>query len=192
MADERFKGDELPDATWGICGLHGLVRLVDECGLVVINGICQLCYAEANSDGYFSCPTHGIQPVAKGARACPFPGCLGVGTGPSADEVERLAREDCRVWPGGPPVAENAVDAREARPARERDREVGDRPADEAGELLRADSRGGGEAAPERDNEPLVIQSAILSPEEHAARPEKRAPERSVERWTDPFLIEEP
>lgn len=185
--DRRFDGDIMPDATWGICKVHSPaapVRLVNERGEITEGGICQMCHAEMNSDKYFGCPIHGLNEKAPGKSGCPVPGCLGEDPGPTEAEIAREAESLSRVWPGGPPRPENAVDETPARPESERDREARPRPRDETRETPRPDVQGG-------PGPPRLAPRTWPSPDDKyvihidpAVKPDGT--------WKDPFLIEEP
>jgi len=147
----RFQTDELPDATWGLCGGHKnhpddpavIVRLVDENGTPTAGGLCQICWEESrNVTAFFSCPTHGIQPKAPGREGCPIPNCVGASDRPSEDEIQKTAESIGRVWPGGPPLVKDGVDAPAAGPSDERGGEARESARSEAGTAHEHD-RGG-------------------------------------------------
>lgn len=211
--DDRFKGDELPDATWNICKIHGVVRLVNERGVPAIGGICSVCHAEAHSPDFFSCPVHGINPRRKEKDGCPVEGCLGVGSGPSAEEVEQLARQDAAAHirsitrpellheqvggaaPSGADVGAGVVAAAAAGPADERGGAAGEGGGDAPQLILFSD--------------PPVAPPVILAPSGAPARgiidreryDRMRAQLKSLgvrlvpkpapaPEWRDPFLVE--
>jgi hypothetical protein len=149
--DSRFDGDFIPDATWGICRIHGIVRLVDEEGNSIVMGICVHCWEETRNEKFFSCPVHGIQPKAPGRDGCPVPvkgpdgvtlvDCLGESPGPTEDEIARETESYNRVWPGGPEAQQNVLDASQPGPAVERGGEAREGAQGEAGDVLQVYGR---------------------------------------------------
>jgi len=154
LSDSRFEGDVLPDSTWGICKIHspsGIVRLVDESGRPAVNGVCQTCWEESRDDSFFCCPVGNFNPKAPGREGCPVADCLGAGAGPTEDEIAREAESIGRVWPGGPAIRQDVLDAAPSGPARERDREALEAIGSEPGRPARHDGPGSEEGPAWRD-----------------------------------------
>src|SRR6266498_2902936 len=126
MADDRFPTDE------DLCIVHGPGS--------VVGGVCTHSLEEMRDESrYVQCPQHGIQPKAPGSDGCPIRDCLGTDARPTEAEIEREAESYNRVWPGGAARQQNALDAKEARPPGERDREARESAEGEAGPAPRND-----------------------------------------------------
>lgn len=196
---DRFKGDILPDNTYGICKIHspaGSVRLVGDDGKIAANGICQFCYLEAHDESFFTCPIHGINPKVAGRPGCPVDGCLGESPGPTPQEIEREALAISRVWPGGPLKVEATLAETPAGSQNLGAGEDGDGARAEAREVPDDGAvRAGAPAAstgPEIDYERLVLdpQGVPVQPQGRAEAPH-RLLDATGRRWVSPFMIEE-
>lgn len=153
--DSRFEGDELPDATWGICQVHsptGIVRLVGDDGRPTANGICEHCWKEAKSGEFYSCPVHGLNPKAPGKDGCPVADCLGESGGPTEGEIAREAESLGGIWPGGFALRKDVLAAPEPGPPIERGGEAREGAASEAREVPRDDGGGVEDRQPRRDH----------------------------------------
>lgn len=194
----RFRSDQLPDGTWGLCGLHnpdGVVRLVGPDGKPAVGGVCEHCWREQNDPEFYQCPRHGANRRVPGWDGCPIKVsledgsvgfCVGEGGGPTAAEIEREAIALSHIWPGGPPKQQDDVDAEAAGPASVGGGVPGAGAEGEPGEV-RADDRAGELHGP-AGSHPLLTDPPfgdtdyiiVVDPAE-----------QSDGSWKDPFFVEE-